>query len=635
MLRAGAHDIGSFTHACSLASFFRWHVNLSGTSGSIYEGVAIHMELTFPESYPNSPPSASFYTEIPYHGGATKRDDQGRIQLCLNILADFAHVHTEWEHDKDASGWSSAYTVHTILLNLQAFLLDVPNRKDATTTRFIDTCSAFVCPDCGHTGRSPHTWVPPLRVADEVAPAAAEMAVVVEALVKQIKTDQPSLFAGLGAAEARAAFSDALVRAIAAEHAKDSSDDSPHSAALRAIREALTCYVTRSSWRDEVLGFGVSVTNREMTSPCELLSKTAWEDGTRMSVYREPITHFLPLYIDSEHAAKSIALMGPALQSMCGASGPDAECYSAMHVLPKLMNSMIVAVMNGESHASIKFLDGFCMFHRVLLHFALTRPEVAKRIKAEVSKFQQLDPRLREKASVPNLGEWLCYLTVSDVRWADVVSAYLDENFDRNVRWYLQTYPELADPFVDQGRVAKVWAATKVSRTLLQFQVFFLSKIARPDALTLEQVAERYDSMHGRVDDTLKQELQDKCNQLKGDDGGANWSEFFADVGLPSRAQPEMLAWLQRSVENSARKRYHEKGKGGGGKGKGRGKDRSPPRRGRSRSRSPPPPPRYVADRGGDGRRGAPDYDYDRRRWHDDRRGRRSRSRSRSPPRRR
>ena len=93
------------------------------------------MELTFPESYPNSPPRASFYTEIPYHGGATKRDDQGRIQLCLNILADFAHVHTEWEHDKDASGWSSAYTVHTILLNLQAFLLDVPNCKDATTTR--------------------------------------------------------------------------------------------------------------------------------------------------------------------------------------------------------------------------------------------------------------------------------------------------------------------------------------------------------------------------------------------------------------------------------------------------------------------------------------------------------------------
>ena len=119
-------------------------------------------------------------------------------------------MHTEWEHDKDASGWSSAYTVHTILLNLQAFLLDVPNRKDATTTRFIDTCSAFVCPDCGHTGRSPHTWVPPLRVADEVAPAhssAHEMAVVVEAVVKQIKTDHPSYLSVLGAAEARAAFS--------------------------------------------------------------------------------------------------------------------------------------------------------------------------------------------------------------------------------------------------------------------------------------------------------------------------------------------------------------------------------------------------------------------------------------------
>merc|ERR1711998_192922 len=130
--------------------FFRWHVNLSGPSGTTYEGVAIHMELTFPENYPQSPPSASFYNEIPYHGGATKRDDKGRVQLCLNILADFAFVHTEWEHDRDASGWSSAYTVQTILLNLQAFLLDVPNRHDRQTEQFVKTANKFVCPDCGH-----------------------------------------------------------------------------------------------------------------------------------------------------------------------------------------------------------------------------------------------------------------------------------------------------------------------------------------------------------------------------------------------------------------------------------------------------------------------------------------------------
>ena len=42
---------------------------------------------------------------------------------------------------------------------------------------------------------------------------------------------------------------------------------------------------------------------------------------------------------------------------------------------------------------------------------------------------------------VPNLGEFLALLTVSDKSWADIAEAYLSENMDRNVYWLVRAPP--------------------------------------------------------------------------------------------------------------------------------------------------------------------------------------------------
>jgi hypothetical protein len=42
---------------------------------------------------------------------------------------------------------------------------------------------------------------------------------------------------------------------------------------------------------------------------------------------------------------------------------------------------------------------------------------------------------------VAALGEFLPLLTVSKFQWKDVAQAYIEESFDRNVKWLLIKYP--------------------------------------------------------------------------------------------------------------------------------------------------------------------------------------------------
>lgn len=143
---------------------------------------AIHLELTFPAEYPKKPPSAAFLTHIPYFDGATETDAQGRQTICLSVLGDFATYHTEWGDAGEAQGWSSAYTVSTLLSVVSVMIADQFER--AKTQRCyggVDAASArakarsFVCPLSGHNGRARATWLPALPApAAPSSPPASE-----------------------------------------------------------------------------------------------------------------------------------------------------------------------------------------------------------------------------------------------------------------------------------------------------------------------------------------------------------------------------------------------------------------------------------------------------------------------------
>merc|ERR1740138_588278 len=90
--------------------------------------VPLHFLIDFPADYPQSAPNIGFSFEFEYRGGAQYVMPNGRLKgkkvICLDVLGNFQSYHREWK-DTVGSGWSPAYTVTTLLVQLQSVLCDL------------------------------------------------------------------------------------------------------------------------------------------------------------------------------------------------------------------------------------------------------------------------------------------------------------------------------------------------------------------------------------------------------------------------------------------------------------------------------------------------------------------------------
>ena len=90
-----------------------WHVNLRPNEGR-FSGSVFHFELVFPDDYPSQPPTVHLMsTTMPGHPNVFGSGRRGFI--CLSMLRD----HTATTPNE---GWTSAYSVFSLLLQLQSFL---------------------------------------------------------------------------------------------------------------------------------------------------------------------------------------------------------------------------------------------------------------------------------------------------------------------------------------------------------------------------------------------------------------------------------------------------------------------------------------------------------------------------------
>ena len=89
----------------------------------------LHFLVQFPPEYPSKAPSVGFTTTFPYDDGAsyvindTENPLNGKYVICLDLLGNFAHVHTEWA-EVAGSGWSPAYDISSLLVVLQSVVLE-------------------------------------------------------------------------------------------------------------------------------------------------------------------------------------------------------------------------------------------------------------------------------------------------------------------------------------------------------------------------------------------------------------------------------------------------------------------------------------------------------------------------------
>jgi len=93
-----------------------WHcnINIPLTFDSEIKYAPIHFLIDLPVDYPKSAPNVGFVTNFPYKMGASmfisNKESRlnGLFTLCLNILGNFAFIHTEWIKTV-GQGWSPVF----------------------------------------------------------------------------------------------------------------------------------------------------------------------------------------------------------------------------------------------------------------------------------------------------------------------------------------------------------------------------------------------------------------------------------------------------------------------------------------------------------------------------------------------
>jgi predicted RNA-binding protein with RPS1 domain len=387
-------------------------------------------------------------------------------------------------------------------------------------------------------------------------------------------------------------------------------------------KQELVCFHSKQTFEDDTLGLPLSVEyydNGEVAyvhPHLDLLSKSAFfVEKVRRSVWKQPFTHWLPLYFNKRHS-RNLIYHERQIAELChnktDRSKPKFNPLQVLKILPALLNTMVVNVMNGSTHASLLALTGYTSYYQLLLAFMSKYPDLQASANRRVKRFMKSE-LYRKKRHCPSLGEWLIIVSVSSFRWEEVAASYLKENFDRNVKWVCEKHPELVnvtfmkpvvniDPVTekilqkydvfepekfgdrcksyrareeekqaasvalvqsfDSARLPKTFHATIVSIRLLLFHVYFL-RTFRPcdsvgDVIPLPQALARLGVCYGRPSQALQESFQTEIKKIR---KVGNWHQFFWRLGLPTPRDDYLVDWLQTAVKNSARKKYHDASK--------------------------------------------------------------------------
>jgi len=230
----------------------------------------------------------------------------------------------------------------------------------------------------------------------------------------------------------------------------------PIALATEFLKNDLVCFHSRVTFEEEMLGVGLNLeyypNNGDLSniSPnLDLISENAFHfEKIRAGVWRQPFTHWLPLYLSARHAGNlerhEQAIAEIARNKALSNTKVVFHPPMVLKVLPSLLNTMIVEIMKGKTHESEVALQGYLSFYHLFLAFTIKYPELQKEIDNRVKLFLESE-RGRMKRVCPNLGEWLACLACSSYSWKQVAVAAITEVFDRNVKWTVMEYPELVN----------------------------------------------------------------------------------------------------------------------------------------------------------------------------------------------
>ncbi|CAG5129686.1 unnamed protein product [Candidula unifasciata] len=521
-------------------NIYEWHCNIR------QDEIIFHLILFFPQQYPYQSPSAEFVPNgFVYNSGATKQGKKG-TQICLDIFSDFSDYHTEWK-TKKGEGWSPAYTVQTILMNVVAFLSETQASGSSSTTYVnnLNLSKSFTCSDCGHCYSSPFP-----SLDNEVMQGSTPVK-------KHSKSERTK-----------------------AKGKEDLSDLPTETEDLFQLID----YISKEKFKiqkpasvQDIWGYGLAVSGTAwrptLTSPCEFITGRSFYGmekaaGVVQSVFKEELKLFLPLFIHPVHGSgiqeefeRTLRKVGKLMPKYTDKT-PIEDLV--LKTIPNLLTATVVEFSKGTQHTSDNSLSGYFALHRLFLWAIDTYPGLQDKIEEQVKSFVENEDD-RSKDKVPYIAEWLMLVSGSKkYRWKDVAGAYLSESWKRNVIWYVKDDVKLG--LLDtpkEYRIKHTYDLTEIARKHLAFQACFLD-VAMPAGMSRKEVLKRYDDNLGfptrEMVEVMKEAFVNINTNLK------NYQDWFQILKLSVPSDDELYSIMVRAVQFSIESPgYHWKGGKGGG----------------------------------------------------------------------
>ena len=392
-----------------------------------YQGYKLQLKMTLPEEYPIKPPKVLIYPgqgiDSQYHHHIYS-DYNGYKRFCINFLDNEFGM----DINEERTGWNPAYTISTILLQVQNFISDpdlhrIPTKGEAQ--RLMSTMDNYSRTFTNDEGKQVvHSWVNPY-------PKMYYMSTTMEV-----------------------------------DENEQNQQKKENERKMEIIKENLTCYMLRDNCIDNpeiLLGYPIIQSKSaygsnkiELYPIPELLSYEAYKIQTEKNqndknaligaYYNQQVkaanneyyNNWLPIYVDENHFCKNKETILNSLKAIKNESEFKPE--QIFDILPIILNKMIIGMFNGKSVISSACIT--CYFHYILLFKRLCqeyKEEYETYVNKKVNLISMNDYEVTKKI-VPDIGDFfmLTFLSNKDMTTPEMKKmkkVLIEEFVTREMYW--------------------------------------------------------------------------------------------------------------------------------------------------------------------------------------------------------
>ena len=380
-------------------------VNIELMTGP-YEGYKVQLLMTMSDEYPIKPPKMLIFPgQLIGKGGFHHhifQGSEGYMRFCINLL-DNDYLDTNEQH----TGWNPAYTISSILLQVQNFIGDpdmhqLPSKSSIQRLmKSMDSYKrTFILRDEEGEKKVVHTWKDPY-------PKMYSMKNQMEEEENEVKEKKDKL-----------------------ERKQET------------IKENLTCYLLRDNYienQEVLLGYPIINSKSaygkdkiELYPIPQLLTYEAYKmQMSEAQPYQNQLidsyyntqhqvkaanneyyNNWLPIYVDENHYIKNRELILNSLKAIKNESQFRPE--QVFDILPIILNKMIIGAFSGKSVISSSFI--MCYFQYVLLFKRLCqdyKAEYETYVNRKISLITMNDYEVNKKI-VPDIGDFLMLIYLSN-----------------------------------------------------------------------------------------------------------------------------------------------------------------------------------------------------------------------------